>query len=269
MDWLNLHSSILDSPEVVGAEPTDRGTWLMLLRYCMGQENGGLIEDCAGWKDRKWQQLARVTLSEVKRESELWAWSDNDLTVIHYPLEKEELVRVKRENAKTNGRSGGRPKRNPEETNVGLPEKPTLVVFPKAEGKGREGEGKGMEKEGEVSAAAAVTPMILETIRLAYPRHTHMQDTLICIAAAVRRNGGDHATILAGCRNIAAKVKDWPENERLQFLKNPPDFFSKDLWNDDPEYWRSKAAGRKFGSAPSSVDIGGRRAAGVITSHLE
>ena len=41
MDWLNLHISVLDSPQVLRCDPVRRATWLFLLRYCISQENGG------------------------------------------------------------------------------------------------------------------------------------------------------------------------------------------------------------------------------------
>jgi hypothetical protein len=147
MEWLNLHTSILDSPEVIGSDPVDRGTWLMLLRYCIGQENAGKIDACREWKDRKWQQLVRVTKKEVEADSDLWKWEGADLVVAHYPAAKEAEVRTKREIARENGNRGGRPKRTQAatdtQTNVGTEEKPTSVIFAKAEGKGREGEGEG------------------------------------------------------------------------------------------------------------------------------
>lgn len=100
MEWLNLHSSVLDSEQFIGAEPLDRATWLCLLRYCAGQENGGVIRDCEQWGDRKWQQLARVLLSEVERESTLWEWDGPDLRVWFYPVEAETKVKRLRVQAK-------------------------------------------------------------------------------------------------------------------------------------------------------------------------
>ena len=103
MEWLNIHSSILDSPEMIGSEPVDRATWLMLMRYCAGQENGGRIASCRDWGDRKWQQVCRVTLQEIARISELWHWEEDCLVVHGYPKEKESIVVAKREA----GRKGG------------------------------------------------------------------------------------------------------------------------------------------------------------------
>jgi hypothetical protein len=150
MDWLNLHTSTLDSAEFIGAEPTQRATWLCLQRYCIGQENGGRIVDCAEWTDRRWQQLCRVTRREVLSNCALWTWENTSLVVWSYPVEKEAEVIHKRNVARENGRSGGRPSKTtePEPTLVLGPisyDKPMSVLSPKAEGKGKEGEGKGKE----------------------------------------------------------------------------------------------------------------------------
>jgi hypothetical protein len=99
MQWLNLNVSVLDSPEFVGSEPVDRATWLCLQRYCVGQENGGVIENCKTWGDRKWQQLCRVTAAEADRNCALFWWEGENLAVFAYPKDKEDEIRAKRESA--------------------------------------------------------------------------------------------------------------------------------------------------------------------------
>lgn len=138
MDWLNIHSSTLDSEEFVGADMIERGTWLCLQRFCIGQENGGVIKGGRLWKDRQWQQLVRVTKREVLRPARLWEWDGDNLVLFFYPVAKENEVREKRDTARTNGRLGGRPKKNPKETDVGSLSEPEPVVFEKAERKGKE-----------------------------------------------------------------------------------------------------------------------------------
>jgi hypothetical protein len=129
VNWLNISIQTLDSENFLGSDPIERGTWLCLLRYCIGQENGGTISGCIEWSDRKWQQLVRITKKESSRSCDLWSWDGDDLIVWGYPKEKETEVKEKRERAKTNGAKGGRPSKTDEGTN----KEPTLVNCAKAE----------------------------------------------------------------------------------------------------------------------------------------
>lgn len=160
MEWLNLHTSILDSPELVGSDPIERGTWLMLLRFCIGQENSGIISDCRHWKSRKWQQLVRVTQKEVFTASELWTWHGENLHVTHYPLEKQGEVITNR----LNGKKGGRPKTQTETKPHGSESETERLQIAETEGKGREGNKEG--KEGEMREAQAPTLESIESIIL-------------------------------------------------------------------------------------------------------
>jgi hypothetical protein len=99
MDYLNIHTSTLDSETFLDAEPVDRATWLMLARYCIGQENSGVIAGARAWTDRKWQQVCRITLKEVLRQCKLWDWSGDDLKVEFYPIAKQSEVQAKRKAA--------------------------------------------------------------------------------------------------------------------------------------------------------------------------
>lgn len=266
MDWLNLHTSVLDSPDVVGAEPVDRGTWLMLLRYCIGQENGGTIRDCADWKDRKWQQLARVTLAEVKRDSGLWRWDGTALVVTWYPLSKESEVKMKRELARENGQRGGRKKTNTGTdvgSYVGSEKEPTLVNSAKAEG---EGERKEKGKEGEATAAA-----LAERLCQAHPSRALTRPALLAAMAAIRRHPFEN--VMAGTVAYAAAVAAWTPAERTQFVKNPEAFFTDDVWNQPAENWKSRTEAKRINGAAGGnvreIDVGGRKPAGVMTAHLK
>lgn len=236
MDWLNLHiPTVLRSSEFIGSEPVDRSTHIMLLAFCAMAENGGVICGCRGWKDRKWQQLAAVTHAEVRRECDLWKWCGDDIHVMLYPVDKEREVRMKREIAKQNGhKSGGRP-RKPRDTDVGFDEKPTLVISAKAEG---EGEGERKENEKEVAAAA-----LAERLCLAHPKRSRDTDALAAALAALRRHPFE--VILEGTKAYAAAVANWTPAERLQFVKNPAEFFAKDVWNQPAENWGSRIKARQ------------------------
>ena len=270
MDWLNLHTKELDSPEVVGAEPIDRGTWLMLLRYCAGQENGGVIRDCRGWKDRKWQQLARVTLAEVNRECDLWNWSGDDLAVTHYPLEKEQEVKhlraigrmstpAKRAAAKANGELGGRPTENrtgnPTETQHGTEQEPNKKPI---QGKGREIEGKEKGKEAVEDGGSSATEDARKLCEM-HPKRDLSQPALRAALGAIERHG--FALVAEGVRAYAAAVAEWTPAERMQFVKAAPEFFGEDCWNQPAANW----GGRKQRGAVlpvnghREINIGGRK----------
>ena len=103
MQYLNLPTSLLRSPEIIGADPTQRATWLMLNTWCCEQENGGRIAGAENWGDRRWMQTCGVTKEEVHTECDLWHWNGEGLVVWSYPADKQAEVQAKREA----GRKGG------------------------------------------------------------------------------------------------------------------------------------------------------------------
>jgi len=240
MEWLNLHASFLDSPAFIGSDPTDRATWLCLLRYCIGQENSGVISDAGAWSDRKWQQLVRVTMREAKRDCALWKWDGDTITVAGYPVEKERMVKEKRETARRNGIRGGRPP----ETNIETKEKPTsepiLVISEKAEG---EGEGEGKEKVISVFGGVGEAETY-EAIYAAYPRKIGKQAALKAIARAASRISGrpdlgeTPAMEWLRVRTLAyaGAVAKWPAGDE-RFIPHPATWFNRGSYDDDPATW--------------------------------
>jgi hypothetical protein len=145
MIYLNLKTSTLRAPEYIGSEPTQRGTWLNLMCYCCEQENGGVIDGCAGWKDRQWQQTAGVTLAEVREECDLWKWDGEALVVTFYPSDKEAEVQSRREAGRLGGkRSGKARRRSKNEAHLQANHEAPLegVLEAHLERKGKEGNGK-------------------------------------------------------------------------------------------------------------------------------
>jgi len=268
MDWLNLHTSILDSPEVLGADPIDRATWLMLMRYCIGQENSGIIKNCKTWPDRKWQQIVRVTLSETQAKTQLWTWEDGDIHVTHYPIEKEAIIKgarlggqaktqAKTQASRINGKHGGRPKTQPKTQG-------------KTQQKGREGKGRGMEVEVEPAHAGAATPQQktsnaakAEKLINAHPRPSFARPALEAALECVSRHPERFDEIYRQTIAYADAVAKWPADERLTYLTTCPTWFSEDRWRDHPDSWKSRRASRKSiaqADAPPPIDIGNRRA---------
>jgi hypothetical protein len=138
MEWINLHTSTLDSEEFLSSEPESQATWLKLLRYCAGQENGGVIRQAAEWTDRQWRYLVRVEKSKVQSPSRLWMFNGEDLVVKFYPSDKEKEVQTKRKAGKdTQAKLAGKQKAEQKAEHGTEPE-----------GKGREGKGREVEGNG-------------------------------------------------------------------------------------------------------------------------
>ena len=163
MIYLNLKTSTLRAPEYIGSEPTQRGTWLNLMCYCCEQENGGVIDGCAGWKDRQWQQTAGVTLAEVREDCDLWKWDGDALVVTFYPSEKEAEVRGKREAGKRGGSAKSEAKTQASRQNGAKHNPSTTQAEPKLEPNGRERNGKEWNgREGGTLQTAESTPALSE-----------------------------------------------------------------------------------------------------------
>ena len=104
MNWINIETKTMRSPEFIGSEPDQRATWLCLLAYCAEQENGGSIAACGEWKSRRWQQTCGVTTDEVCSHCDLWTWEGDSLTVWGYPVAKEQEVKTMREAGSRGGK---------------------------------------------------------------------------------------------------------------------------------------------------------------------
>ena len=267
MDWLNLHVSVLDSEEFLGEPPEHQGTWIKLQRYCIGQENGGIIRGLGRWKNRKLEQILRVTEQEIRADSSLWTWHGDDLHVWAYPAEKEEIVRAKRQIARENGKLGGRPQKGKPKSKP--KRKPILEpkLVPTSEpiskpisesGREVEGKGKGSGKEVE-----ATPQQQARALCLAHPHHPETRPALHAALRAISRHPFE--TILAGTQAYAAQVAGWTEAERLQFVQNAERFFEEDTWNQSPENWRSRHAARVAtnGRHLPKLDTGGRKPAAI------
>jgi hypothetical protein len=108
MNWLNIYIPNIRSPEFLGCDPVARATWFCVLAYCADQENGGTLAGAKAWKDRQWQQLCGVTLSEVNGAAPLLAWNGDDLIVWSYPSSAQTVLEAKREGGRKGGLSSAR-----------------------------------------------------------------------------------------------------------------------------------------------------------------
>lgn len=116
MEYLRIDTSVFHSREYIGATPVQRSTWLSLLGYCAIQENGGIIDACQDWGERRWMQTCGVTLSEIEDECDLWAIDIDQngvqfLTLAYYPMADQEKCQQLRKRAKAAGLASGEARR--------------------------------------------------------------------------------------------------------------------------------------------------------------
>lgn len=147
MQWINIPMRVLRSPEFIGSDPVSRSTWLSVLGYCCEQENGGRIDDCDGWGDRRWMQTCGVTKAEVAAASLLLESKDGSVSCLFYPIEKELEVKAKREGGRRSGLKGGLRIRVKDGAKDSLKDS-FEVSFNGKERKGKEGERKDIPEEG-------------------------------------------------------------------------------------------------------------------------
>jgi hypothetical protein len=169
MNWLNIYTPVLRSPEFIGSEPVARATWLYVFAYCAEQENGGRIIGAKNWKDRQWQQTCGVTLSEVESSKPLLAWEGEDLVLHSYPNEKEAEVQAKREGGKKGGKASAKARQkaaNEASREAQLPSSASSSASTEGEGEGNRKKNRNGKEEEE---KPPLTPPKKKTPRAALP----------------------------------------------------------------------------------------------------
>ena len=152
MEYINIPLYVIRSNEYIGADPTQRATWLSLIAWSCDQENMGRIAGARSWGDRRWMQSCGVMASEVAESCGLYHWDGDDLVISFYPADAQREIERKREIARANGRKGGRkPTSEPmPETNVGsnIGNQPRIAndTPSESEKKGKEKKGKRKKK---------------------------------------------------------------------------------------------------------------------------
>lgn len=111
MVYINIHTSVLDGPEFAQAKPAAIATWLRLMRYCVGQENGGVIPGVKAWDARLCLFTLGVDRKDLHQGSPLWSWKGQDLAVLFYPGKQEKICLKRRKVGKTGGVASGKSRR--------------------------------------------------------------------------------------------------------------------------------------------------------------
>lgn len=240
MRYLTIPISTIRSPQYIGAEPVDRATWLNLLVYCAEQENGGRIENCSEWPSRMWEQLAGVTLAEVKRDCALWRWDGNSIEVFGYPRYSEQMTIARRERAvaAAKQRWTGQPqqkrdeevkpaKKKTEQPTPAPPQQPLILEPPK--------------------------PTITEEdIYNEYPRRVGKPAALRAIRRVVKRYGAEY--VLERTRKFA---EAWAgaSREELQFCPHPSTWFYQERFSDSPETWRGAVVSKSPSDTVETIKL--------------
>jgi hypothetical protein len=256
MNWLNLQTSVIRSPEYVGCDPVQRATWLNLMIYCAEQENGGVIPDCASWKDRRWQQTCGVTKPEVDDQCDLWSFDGENLTIWGYPAEKEEEIQKMRES----GARGGKKRaenaaKSKEKQDSSSPPSTLPSSPPSTERKGKEEKGilpptpQGEESESTEDFYAENMPtqnaqsmLDLEKrvrslrsgweLPLAYTEQKLLAEASRCLSELTAAQWQTMKDYLYA--KIPQGVPAWQPRSRTKFLENP-----SDVWTH-ASAWRKK-----------------------------
>jgi len=248
MEYLNVTTAFLRSAAFLGEEPIDRATWLALAGYCALVENGGTIEDCREWKERRCQTVLGITRAEMLRTSTLWGWQGNNLTVHFYPAEQEAKVIRKRGIARHNGKLGGRPPKTeigsdhgsdpPPQPGTEIGSDPEPESESVKERKGKEGKGIESESAGEAAAAPGHSggdPLAHWAHRIVatYPRREGIADALNLVYQQLAA-GTDPQAMLDGTAAAAKAIQAAPSGHLNKYVPGAAKFFRDRRWLDDP-----------------------------------
>jgi hypothetical protein len=246
MNYLNLETNQLRSPEFALATPNQRGVWLSLMLHCVSDENSGTIKDAASLSGRQWTLLCGITPREVKTECSLWSWDGPDLTVWNYPLGKEIQVKAGREGGKKGGRPTPPPNNpfenpcpnpthnptpNPNASPTGTPSRNPSITQKERERKGkgnREGEREDTPApdlaSGEGPSPTSGIPAHLQTA-LDWAAQFNLGNAYgLTITPATVHTWWDHRTAtgwLKSTQNAEIPIVDWQADLRTWARKEP------------------------------------------------
>jgi len=187
MNWLNLETKILHSPEFIGCKPVSRATWLSVSMWCATQENGGRVAGGKLWGSRQWQQMCGVTRAEIDAAMPLLMWDGDDLIVWNYPAEKEMEVQSEREGGRRGGSSKTQAKTEASRQNGSKGGRPKTQAITQAmseenpshnptEGNGKEEEGNGKERNRAASPPISFSNTVMPNLETWLARATPADD---------------------------------------------------------------------------------------------
>lgn len=247
VNWLNIRTEKLRSPDVVKASHVALATWLRVITYCVEQENGGRIVGGADWNDRMWLMTCGVDAIEVAGASPLLRREGADILVSMYPSEKEKEVRKNRTSSAKGGRSISEAKREAVRINGTKGGRPKNLSGSAVENL-TEGNGIGKEVEGNGKVNGKPTMDGFDEFWTAYPKKV--------AKAEAEKSWMKHAC----CRSVDAIMKAVEAAKRSagwikdkgEFIPHPTTWLNQKRWQDellssarpptstqaDPDAWR-------------------------------
>ena len=228
MNWLNIYTPTLRSPDFIGSDPVARATWLYVMAYCCEQENGGRIVGARQWKDRRWQQACGVTAEEVETCALLMRWDGDDLILAAYPEAKEKEIKAKR----VAGKKGGKLRaKAAKEAEVEAPPQITASSRDSSTASScasnrdsTEGEGEGERKENRKKNSVGG---LFDSFWSAYPRK---------VAKAEARKAFTKITVpletILSAITEARKSPDWTKDGG-RFIPYPASWLNGKRWEDE------------------------------------
>jgi hypothetical protein len=163
MNYLNLETNDMRSPEFVMASARERGAWVSMMLHAVATENGGVMTGAGLWTERHWLQICGLTFEDLSCDrngnpegnTSLWYWISNDLYLWGFPHDKLAQVNAGREGGKKGGRprKAENPPQNPSVNPPSKPAKPSPEPTAKPERKGMEGKENGKEEKEKESKA--------------------------------------------------------------------------------------------------------------------
>jgi hypothetical protein len=224
--------------------------------YCAEQENGGVIPDCASWKDRRWQQTCGVTKPEVDDQCDLWSFDGENLTIWAYPAEKQEEIQKMRESGARGGKkraeNAAKSKEKQDSSNPPstLPSSPPSTERKRKEDKGilpptpqsEASESAEDFYEDNMPTANAQSMLELEKrvrslrsgweLPLAYTEQKLLSEASRCLSELTAAQWQTRKDYLYA--KIPQGVPAWQPRSRAKFLENP-----SDVWTH-ASAWRKK-----------------------------
>lgn len=104
MNYWNVPTDILCSPDLGKAPYSSIGIWFRVMIYCCRAENDGRIVGGATWSNMELLVNIGCKMEHIKAAHPLITIEGDDLVIGHYPSSSLQAVRYKREIGKTGGR---------------------------------------------------------------------------------------------------------------------------------------------------------------------